>query len=309
MAYTSDSKLNSMFGGNNQFIRFSSGSAIGAKSKEDAERKVATHLKNNPHLSRDDVKMPEFGDEPKSSSIGSGFRPSAPSKTPEKQTAAGRLDEMLKSDSSLMKRAATQGTQVANSRGLLNSSMAAEASQGAMIDRASPLALQDSNNMYRENQFNASEQNKFGLQANDFLGRAQLAEQQYGFQSALSDQGYQQNLGLNEQGFQFDMGKMQQEYGFNSELSTQEAQQSLDQLYATSTANGWGVMANNLTDIIGQYSSQLERIQMNPDIDEETKTSLIEDVLSMRDADLDFQRSMYDQLPNYLANTGVFPNR
>ena len=62
-------------------------------------------------------------------------------------TGAGRLDKMLKSDSPLMKRAETQGKQYANNRGLLNSSMAAGASQGAMIDAASPIAQQDSNNL------------------------------------------------------------------------------------------------------------------------------------------------------------------
>jgi len=62
-------------------------------------------------------------------------------------TGAGRLDKMLKSDSPLMKRAETKGKQYANKRGLLNSSMAAGASQGAMIDAASPIAMQDSNNL------------------------------------------------------------------------------------------------------------------------------------------------------------------
>ena len=56
--------------------------------------------------------------------------------TNESMTSAGRLDQMLQSDSPLMERAATQGQQMANSRGLLNSSMAAGAAQGAMIDRA-----------------------------------------------------------------------------------------------------------------------------------------------------------------------------
>jgi len=70
-------------------------------------------------------------------------------KVDESITGAGRLDKMLKSDSPLMKRAETQGKQYANTRGLLNSSMAAGASQGAMIDAATPIAAQDSNNLMR----------------------------------------------------------------------------------------------------------------------------------------------------------------
>ncbi|WP_404377810.1 hypothetical protein [Vreelandella aquamarina] len=206
--------------------------------------------------------------------------------TPE-QTSQQQLAQILNSNSPLMRRASTQGMQVANSRGLLNSSMAAEASQGAMIDRATPLAQQDASTYFQNNQANA--------------GRQQ--------QAFLNDQQYRNQLSLNEQGYQFDMGRMQADYGFSSQLSTQEASQTLNQLYATSTANAWGVMANNLTDIVGQYSAQLERIQTNPDIEEEDKVTLIEQVLAMRDTDINFQRSLYEQLPTYLANTGVFPNR
>jgi len=36
---------------------------------------------------------------------------------------------------------------------------------------------------------------------------------------------------------------------------------------------------------------------------------MIEQVLAMRDTDINFQKSLYEQLPTYLANTGVFPNR
>lgn len=219
-----------------------------------------------------------------------GYRHPAPSTSTPAQNAtststAQHLDGILKNNSPLMQRAATQGQQFANQRGLLNSSMAGQAAQGAMIDRATPIAQQDA---------------QFGQ-------NLAINQQQYGFNSALSDQQYRQNLGLNEQGFNFDMGRMQQQFGFSSQLATQEAQQSLSQLFATSSANGWGVMANNLTDIIGQYSGQLERIQMNPDIAEEDKAELIEQVLAMRDADIKFQQSLYNELPNYLANTNVFP--
>jgi hypothetical protein len=192
------------------------------------------------------------------------------------QTAAGQLDDVLASDSPLMQRTATQGAQAANQRGLLNSSMAAGAAQGAMIDRATPIAQQDASTYFQNSQANADRQ----------------------------QQEYMANLN-----YQFDLGKMQADYGFSSELSSQEAEQALNQLYGTSNANAWGVMANNLTDIVGQYSSQLERIQMNPDIEEADKAEMIEQVLAMRDTDINFQKSLYEQLPTYLANTGVFPNR
>lgn len=56
------------------------------------------------------------------------------------QLAQTQLNNILKDDSPLMKRARTQGMQYAASRGLLNTSMAGEAATGAMIDRATPIA-------------------------------------------------------------------------------------------------------------------------------------------------------------------------
>jgi hypothetical protein len=60
------------------------------------------------------------------------------------QSVAGHLDSLLRSDSPLMQRAASQGLMAANRRGLLNSTQAVEAAQAAMLDRAIPIASQDS---------------------------------------------------------------------------------------------------------------------------------------------------------------------
>ncbi|MDV7394716.1 hypothetical protein RZS08_25250, partial [Arthrospira platensis SPKY1] len=65
------------------------------------------------------------------------------------QTVEGRLANILATDSPLMQRAATQGMQFANSRGLLNSTIAAGAAQGEMIDRATPIAQQDASQAWQ----------------------------------------------------------------------------------------------------------------------------------------------------------------
>lgn len=54
-----------------------------------------------------------------------------------------RIDELLSQDSSIMRRARTTGLQQANRRGLLNSSMAVQAAQGAMADRAIDIGSQE----------------------------------------------------------------------------------------------------------------------------------------------------------------------
>lgn len=87
----------------------------------------------------------------------------------EEETSAFQLDKILGSDSALMKRAETQGLQRGAGRGLLNSSIAVEAAQGAMIDRAQPFALNDASTY-----FNTAESN---MRANN---QAELTNAQMG---------------------------------------------------------------------------------------------------------------------------------
>ncbi|MCG7598411.1 hypothetical protein MHM84_01265 [Halomonas sp. McH1-25] len=202
------------------------------------------------------------------------------------QTSQGQLEQMLSSGSPLMKLSATQGKQQAAQRGLLNSSMAGQAAQGAMIANAAPFAQQDAQTYYNNAQANATRS----------------------MQDYMSDKQYEQQLGLNQQQYEFDTGKLAQQFSYNSQLSSQEANQALNNLYATSTANAWGVMANNLTDLVGQSASAIQQIQMNPDITADNKATMIQQILDMRNTDIEFQQSLYENLGTYLANTGVFPN-
>lgn len=58
-------------------------------------------------------------------------------------TAARRLTDLTKTDNPLMTQSRTSGLQMANQRGMLNSSIAAGASEGAAIAAAAPIATAD----------------------------------------------------------------------------------------------------------------------------------------------------------------------
>lgn len=62
---------------------------------------------------------------------------------PTAMTGQQQLAGILNKGGALMQQAATAGNQSAASRGLLNSSMGVQAAQGAMIDRAAPIAQND----------------------------------------------------------------------------------------------------------------------------------------------------------------------
>jgi hypothetical protein len=80
------------------------------------------------------------------------------------EIVAAQLDAMLQSDSPLMRQAAESGKRYAASRGLLNSTLAGEAAQEAMIRNALPVAQQDSRQLLEQGLANQDYFNRFALQ-------------------------------------------------------------------------------------------------------------------------------------------------
>lgn len=303
----------------------------------------------------------------------------------ESTTSAGRLNQMLQSNSPLMQRASTQGQQMANQRGLLNSSMAAGAAQGAMIDRAQPFALQDSSNLMQNQRQDSAAQNEQAMLQSSTLADSFLRNQQFQQEGALNQQGMdiqaglaQQQSGLQSQrdaqqfnyesgligqqadiqaerdqriasldqeqtrlqadlqeaAAQNDLGRQQelneqqaqiqterdellfdqdldrtaQDYGLRSDILRQEGEQTLERLYGTSMANAWGVMGNNVTDIVAQAMIEISNIQNNPNIDADDKTEMIGQIQDARDADVEFQAELFSTFPTTLQNTNIFPS-
>ena len=95
---------------------------------------------------------------------------------PEKDSVSARLTGLLKKSSPLMQQAKTTGLQIANSRNLLNSSMAVGAAQNEMIKAATPIAMADSEAGTRRD-----------LSAQDFSQRGELQTGEFGQQSKLQE--------------------------------------------------------------------------------------------------------------------------
>jgi hypothetical protein len=83
------------------------------------------------------------------------------------ELAQNQVANITNQNSALMRNAAMQGNRRANARGNINSSMAAEAAQNAVIEAATPLALSDAQ-AYRE----AAGQNQ------QFLNQRDIADMQ-----------------------------------------------------------------------------------------------------------------------------------
>lgn len=136
-------------GGSGGSSSYGSGGMTSLSSTGKSAQLPAPH-QNNPNLGNYAVSMPTTQVDPKTWQ-------------PPEALVENRLEGILAKDSPLMQRAQTEGMQYANSRGLLNSTMAAGAAQGAMIDRAMPIAQQDATFV--------SDLNKMGMSYNQDLGK------------------------------------------------------------------------------------------------------------------------------------------
>lgn len=79
------------------------------------------------------------------------------------QTVQGQMADIIAQDSPLQQLATTSALQQANTRGLINSSMAVGAAQDAVIRSALPIAQQDAQTQAAAAQLNVTEANKLGM--------------------------------------------------------------------------------------------------------------------------------------------------
>lgn len=144
------------------------------------------------------------------------------------QTAAGQITGLLDDpNSAYMKNARTQGMELANKRGLLNSSIAAGNSQRAAIEAAAPIAMQDANTYSQQMRQNIDALNNRDLAMLNRRregGGSNLAAAQLALQGQLQLQ--RERLGY--EGEQAELGRQydaQQQYsGYGQALGLQNNQ-------------------------------------------------------------------------------------
>ena len=130
----------------------------------------------------------------------------------ESKGTAGRVASITDANSPLMQRAAVKGTQLAADRGLTNSSLAAQASQNAVLDAATPIAANDANLFQQNAMANLTARNTASL-ANagnkNVLGNTALQ---------LENSNVQQNKTLAQQASQFDVQAGQAQQQINAQI-------------------------------------------------------------------------------------------
>lgn len=128
----------------------------------------------------------------------------------DKETVSGQLNDLLNEDSKYMQSAKANAMQTANSRGLINSSMAVGASQKAAIDSALPIA-----------QGNAQTFGNAAQSAQEANQNAGLTGYKGLIDSSLSDQNIQGNKEINAENSAAALARQTQAEGAASNLATQ----------------------------------------------------------------------------------------
>ena len=146
--------------------------------------------------------------------------------TPE-ATVAGQLDRILAEDSPLMQRARQQGLDIANARGLLNSSIGAEIGVASMIDQALNVATPDAaamqNTIFR-NQDAVNAALTYNAEARNVINRADQAFRQ---QWAQQRRAFDETAGLQRQQFEESRRLQGEAFEQTSELQGQAAREGL----------------------------------------------------------------------------------
>src|SRR3990172_6317082 len=156
--------------------------------------------------------------------------------TPEGALSANRLTEITGQASPLMQRARAEGMLTAGARGLENSSIAAGTAMGAMVDRATPLAMQDAQSVLAQEMANQAATNRAseftaGQQNTGILTAAQMANEAANLNAQLQTAVSQ--------------GNAQQENAIRTRLAELQTQTNLSQAEMQQQTNLTNAAASN----------------------------------------------------------------
>lgn len=198
------------------------------------------------------------------------------------QTVAGQLSSLLASDSPLMQQARTRAMQTAQSRGLLNSSMAASAGEAAMYDAAMPIATADAQTYGSAAQFNADAGNVFTRDSNAFARDAAMANFNLGANDWAARRAFEREQGAAGTAFDRDQraadAALQREMELNRTTRQQAAEleaagKAQEESYAKQRA-----YINAINNARTDYADKLAGVSDSTSMSEEVKNETVKNL-------------------------------
>lgn len=213
----------------------------------------------------------------------------------EDQNADFELNRMMSESSPLMERAKQQAMQQSNRRGLLNSSIAVGAAQGAMVDRMMPMALQNSaqnygrenlNTQFRQQSQELEAQLKVAMEQGDQQAATQIAMQKAeldrNWQIQMADQEFKANQQAADAQNRLNEQTQQQINDLNQQFL--DGQQKLD-LAVHNNAHALLMQNNQSAQMYNNtFMTGVANIMNNNDMSPAQKASAVKELIRARDS-------------------------
>lgn len=197
------------------------------------------------------------------------------------QTVQSQVKDIIAENSPLMQQAETRALQKANSRGLMNSSIAVGAGQSALYDAATPIAAADAATYARAGEFNAGAKQQTSLANQASTNTADQFNASSTNQVNSQNSQLQTNVALNNAALNTDIAK------FNASESNALTKLGMDAQTKTELA---GIEASYKTlmqanasasDLYKQMVTNASTIMSNKDMDAATKSTAIKNQIAL----------------------------
>lgn len=213
------------------------------------------------------------------------------------QTVQGQLKNIIAADSPLMQQAGTRARQSANSRGLINSSMAVGAGHAAVIDAALPIAQQDAQTYYAANKSTADAQNAalhFGAAAGN---QASLADAQLGTDVSKANAGMINQT--KQQAASDANNQMLARLDVQTKLQVQQLDNSTRLSLATLDAQNRQLLQTNQSaaSMFQQAVTNITNISTNPTLSQQAKDDAVASQIALLNEGLRQQSGVASTVP------------
>ena len=192
-------------------------------------------------------------------------------KPPEEETVSGRLTGILSSGSPYIEAASKKGERFAQSRGLLNSTLGAEAAQKAAIESALPIAQQEAKTLSDAGILSQQYKQNIGMVGVQADASSRLAEQEARARESLAEKEAEWKKAID----------IQQQVGANI--------RQLADLGSTEKTN----LANQTSSLSQNLQSQIGNIQVDPNLTPEAKSSSIASLQEIYEVNIRSLGSIY----------------
>lgn len=186
-----------------------------------------------------------------------------------KAKVSGQLEGLLSGDSKYIQNARNNSAETSNRKGLLFSSMSAGAGEKAAIEAAMPIAQQDAQTEGNQSLTNQAASNTFRQQNSDNLQQMKMANLDFENSQAMAN--------------------------LNSDLEKGIIDQK-------TFANFRGQFMDSMTSVINEANISISEIQSASDIPAAEKTKMVNQLIALRDADLEGLQTMFKLQPMWQQN-------